>query len=199
MNGFSSTDYLVAGFNDVVIARYEGDGTPVSSRKSTISGWYRPPILMSKSTASKLRATKKRGPHVLTNGGPECLTTGTFGGWGPGGRKENGTIAVWFLVRRNNRLWYFAPTMELFAKCATHGTVCQITRCPRSNSGKMLLMDRRDVYLLKAAELTALAENSRYAALKKHFESLAFAYLRLAELAKHNDDLDISLTRHQRL
>jgi hypothetical protein len=55
----------------------------------------------------------------------------------------------------------------------------------------MLLMDRRDAYLLKAAELTALAENSRYAALKKHFESLALAYVRLAELAKHNDDLDI--------
>jgi hypothetical protein len=64
-------------------------------------------------------------------------------------------------------------------------------RCPRSNSGKMLLMDRRDAYLLKAAELTALAENSRYAAFKKHFENLALAYLRLAELAKHNDNLDI--------
>jgi hypothetical protein len=57
--------------------------------------------------------------------------------------------------------------------------------------GKMLLMDRRDAYLLKAAELTALAENSRYTALKRHFENLAFAYLRLAELAKHNDDLDL--------
>jgi hypothetical protein len=64
-------------------------------------------------------------------------------------------------------------------------------RCPRSNSGKMLLMDRRDAYLLKAAELTALADNSRYAVLKKHFENLALAYVRLAELAKHNDDLDI--------
>jgi hypothetical protein len=71
------------------------------------------------------------------------------------------------------------------------GTICQITRCPRSNAREVLLMDRRDAYLLMAAELTELAENSRDAALKKVFQSLARAYLRLAELAKHNDDLDI--------
>jgi hypothetical protein len=71
------------------------------------------------------------------------------------------------------------------------GTIRQIPRCPRSNVGEVLLMDRRDAYLLMAAELTELAENSRYDALKKVFQSLAFAYLRVAELAKHNDDLDI--------
>jgi hypothetical protein len=63
--------------------------------------------------------------------------------------------------------------------------------CPRSNSGKMLPMDRRDAYLLKAAELTALAENSRYAAFKKHFENLALAYWR------NITTISISFTRHQ--
>src|SRR5512143_916990 len=78
------------------------------------------------------------------------------------------TINCGILLRRWN----------LFAKCTTRGTVYQTMRCPRSNSGKMLLMDRRDAYLLKAAELTALAENSRYPAFKVHFENLALAYVR---------------------
>ncbi len=52
-------------------------------------------------------------------------------------------------------------------------------------------MNRRDAYLFMAAELTGLAESSRYDALKEVFQSLALAYLRLAELAKHNNDLDV--------
>ncbi len=42
-------------------------------------------------------------------------------------------------------------------------------------------MDRRDAYLSKAAELSELAHNGRYASLKAQFESLARAYLRLAD------------------
>ncbi len=51
-------------------------------------------------------------------------------------------------------------------------------------------MDRRDEYLLRAAELNELAAHSHF--LKIHFESLALAYLRLADQAKHNDDLDLA-------
>ncbi len=42
-------------------------------------------------------------------------------------------------------------------------------------------MDRRDAYLSKAAELSELAHNGRYVSLKAQFESLARAYLRLAD------------------
>lgn len=47
-------------------------------------------------------------------------------------------------------------------------------------------MDRRDAYLSKAAELSELAHNGRYASLKAQFESLARAYLRLADQVKEN-------------
>jgi hypothetical protein len=57
--------------------------------------------------------------------------------------------------------------------------------------GEDVAKDRRDAYLLKAAELTALAENSRYAAFKKHFENLALAYWR------NITTISISFTRHQ--
>lgn len=58
-------------------------------------------------------------------------------------------------------------------------------------------MDRRDAYLLKAAELRELAENTHYPILKLHFESLALAYLRLADQAKHKDDLDVAFETPQ--
>jgi hypothetical protein len=47
-------------------------------------------------------------------------------------------------------------------------------------------MDRRDAYLLKAAELSELAHNARYTALKAQFEGLARAYLYLADQVKEN-------------
>jgi hypothetical protein len=61
-------------------------------------------------------------------------------------------------------------------------------------------MDRRDSYLFKAAELLELAKNEHYAEFKAEFESLALAYLRLAEQAnlrlaeqaKQKDYLDIA-------
>ena len=56
----------------------------------------------------------------------------------------------------------------------------------------MLLMDRRDAYLSKAAELSELAKNAPYAALKAEFEGLARAYLYLADQAERNSHLDIA-------
>jgi hypothetical protein len=53
-------------------------------------------------------------------------------------------------------------------------------------------MDRRDSYLFKAAELLELAKNEHYAEFKAEFESLALAYLRLAEQAKQKDYLEIA-------
>ena len=61
-------------------------------------------------------------------------------------------------------------------------------------------MDRRDSYLFKAAELLELAKNEHYSEFKAEFESLALAYLRLAEQAnlrlaeqaKQKDYLDIA-------
>ena len=50
-------------------------------------------------------------------------------------------------------------------------------------------MDRRDFYLFKAAELLELAQNEHHAEFKAEFESLALAYLRLAEQAKQKDYL----------
>ena len=47
-------------------------------------------------------------------------------------------------------------------------------------------MDRRDAYLFKAAELSELARNGRYTTLKAEFESLARAYLNLADQVKEN-------------
>ena len=52
-------------------------------------------------------------------------------------------------------------------------------------------MDPWVAYRIKAAELNALAKNEHYAALKVQFESLARAYLRLAEQAERNNQLDI--------
>jgi dTDP-4-dehydrorhamnose reductase len=52
-------------------------------------------------------------------------------------------------------------------------------------------MDRRDTYLFKAAELSELARNENYAVLKVEFESLARAYLRLADQAERNSHPDL--------
>jgi hypothetical protein len=52
-------------------------------------------------------------------------------------------------------------------------------------------MERADGYRIKAAELSALAKDKHYAALKREFEQLARAYLRLVEQAEHNSHLDI--------
>ena len=41
-------------------------------------------------------------------------------------------------------------------------------------------MNRRDVYFFKAAELTELAKNAKYSALKAQFENLALAYFPLS-------------------
>jgi hypothetical protein len=48
-------------------------------------------------------------------------------------------------------------------------------------------MSSRDEYLLRAAELSALAQTETYLADKLEFENLARSYLRLAEQAKRND------------
>lgn len=47
-------------------------------------------------------------------------------------------------------------------------------------------MDRRDVYLFKAAELLELAKAVRYEALKPQFEHMAVAYMRLADQVEGN-------------
>lgn len=53
-------------------------------------------------------------------------------------------------------------------------------------------MDRRDLYLFKAAELLELAKTARYAALQIQFENMAIAYLRLADQAQLNDGGDLA-------
>jgi hypothetical protein len=62
------------------------------------------------------------------------------------------------------------------------------------------VMDRRNSYLFKAAELLELSKNEHHAEFRAEFENLALAYLRLtkqanlrlAEQAKQNDSLDIA-------
>jgi len=61
-----------------------------------------------------------------------------------------------------------------------------------SKFGVMLPMDRADAYRIKAAELSALAKDKRYRALKAEFEQLAHAYLSLIEQAEHNSHFDIA-------
>lgn len=57
-------------------------------------------------------------------------------------------------------------------------------------------MNRRDMCFFKAAELTELAKNAKYSALKTEFENLAFAYLRLADQIQQNRDAaELPLTR----
>jgi len=48
-------------------------------------------------------------------------------------------------------------------------------------------MSARDEYLLRAAELSALAQVETYLADKLEYENLARSYLRLAEQAERND------------
>ena len=52
-------------------------------------------------------------------------------------------------------------------------------------------MTARDEYLLKAAELSAMAKAETDRADKVEFENLARAYLRLAEQAERNSQADI--------
>jgi hypothetical protein len=52
-------------------------------------------------------------------------------------------------------------------------------------------MTPRDVYLVRAAELIAKVDGEIDPALKAEFDSLARAYLRLAEQAERNDQTDI--------
>jgi hypothetical protein len=54
-----------------------------------------------------------------------------------------------------------------------------------------LYMTARDEYLLKAAELSAMAQAETDRADKVEFENLARAYLRLAEQAERNSQADI--------
>jgi hypothetical protein len=53
-------------------------------------------------------------------------------------------------------------------------------------------MDPCIAYRIKAAELFALTSQHHYRALKIQFEHLARAYLRLAEQADRNSQLDLS-------
>lgn len=52
-------------------------------------------------------------------------------------------------------------------------------------------MDRRDIYLFKAAELLELAKVIRYEALKAQFEHMAVAYMRLADQVQENSGSDV--------
>ena len=52
-------------------------------------------------------------------------------------------------------------------------------------------MTPRDVYLMKAAELIAKVDGELDPALRAEFDSLARAYLRLAEQAERNDPTNI--------
>jgi hypothetical protein len=57
-------------------------------------------------------------------------------------------------------------------------------------------MTRRDICFFKAAELTELAKNAKYSALKAQFENLAHAYLRLADQVQQNREAaELPLTR----
>jgi hypothetical protein len=57
-------------------------------------------------------------------------------------------------------------------------------------------MNRRDICFFKAAELTELAKNAKYSALKAEFENLALAYLRLADqVQKNREAAELPLTR----
>jgi hypothetical protein len=55
-----------------------------------------------------------------------------------------------------------------------------------ADMGTVPQMDRRDVYLFKAAELLEVAKVIRYGALKAQFEHLAVAYMRLADQVQEN-------------
>ena len=80
------------------------------------------------------------------------------------------------------------------------------SRCNRNNTSKdtlyglgphkfgvagTLYMTARDEYLLRAAELSAMAQAETDRANKVEFENLARAYLRLAERAERNSQADI--------
>ena len=54
-------------------------------------------------------------------------------------------------------------------------------------------MTRRDEYLLRAAELNAMARVEKDPADKFEFENLARAYLRLAKQAERNSQIEIVL------
>jgi hypothetical protein len=56
--------------------------------------------------------------------------------------------------------------------------------------GKIGDMTPRDVYLMRAAELIAKVDGELDPALKAEFDSLARAYLRLAEQAERNHPTD---------
>jgi hypothetical protein len=58
-------------------------------------------------------------------------------------------------------------------------------------AGTLYKMTARDEYLLRAAELSALAQAGTDRADKVEFENLARAYLRLAEQAERNSQADI--------
>jgi hypothetical protein len=53
-------------------------------------------------------------------------------------------------------------------------------------------MDPCVAYRIKAVELYALANHEHYGALKIQFERLARAYVRLAEQAERNSQLDLT-------
>jgi hypothetical protein len=57
-----------------------------------------------------------------------------------------------------------------------------------------LYMTARDEYLLRAAELSAMAQAETDCADKVEFENLARAYLRLAEQAERNSRAGVSET-----
>jgi hypothetical protein len=61
-----------------------------------------------------------------------------------------------------------------------------------STGGKILAMNVWDQYRVKAAELIALASDQKYTSLAAEFEHLARAYLRLADQAERNSQLDIA-------
>jgi len=60
-------------------------------------------------------------------------------------------------------------------------------------------MASRDKYLLRAAELNALAQVEKDHADKREFENLARAYLRLARQAERNSQTEIVLRDAQTL
>ena len=74
----------------------------------------------------------------------------------------------------------------------------KIARCPKNIAAGILLLERPrrmepwTAYRIKAAELFALANNEPYRGLRIQCDRMARAYLRLAEQAERNSQLDLT-------
>jgi hypothetical protein len=84
---------------------------------------------------------------------------------------------------------------RIAAPAAAIGTICQKTHCTDWGTAHVWRsgdnMASRDEYVLRAAELNALAQVENDHADKLEFENLARAYLRLAKQAERYSQTDV--------